>query len=95
MKKPFVYALTAAVYIVLVVTVMQTLSYLVPGTYLVPIGILGLFVLSAAIMGFLFLYEPLRLFMEGQKQEAVSFFLKIVGTFAGFLVLFLIFLILR
>ena len=55
---------------------------------------LSLFVLSAAVMGFLFLSEPLYLLMENQKQEAITFFAKVVGIFACFLVLFLIILLL-
>jgi hypothetical protein len=54
--------------------------------------LLGLFVLSAAVMGFLFLYEPLCLYMENHKKEAVVFFAKIVGVFACFVALFLILL---
>ena len=91
MKKPFVFALVAAVYIVFIVLLIQfALPFLSQQTIFIPITMLGLFVLSAAIMGFLFLSEPLRLFLENQKQEAVSFFLKTVGVFACFVALFVI-----
>lgn len=96
-KKPFVYALVAAVYIVFIVLVIQATEPLIPkeDNILMPITMLGLFVLSAAVMGFLFLSEPLRLFLGNQKQEAASFFLKTVGAFACFVAIFaiLVFLI--
>lgn len=88
MKKPFLYALVAAVYIVFLVLAVNTLSPFVPAedNLAMPIAGLSLFVFSAAWMGFLFLSEPLRLFLENQKREAVTFFLKIVGFFACFLI---------
>ena len=49
---------------------------------LAPIVFLSVFVLSAAVMGYLFLSRPLQLFLEGNKAEAVAFFLKTVATFA-------------
>jgi hypothetical protein len=89
-KKPFLYALGAAGYISLLVLSISALSKFVPAedNIVMPIAGLSLFVLSAAIMGFLFLSEPLRLFLEGQKREAVTFFLKTVGFFACFVALF-------
>ncbi|MEK7176936.1 MAG: hypothetical protein AAB719_01395 [Patescibacteria group bacterium] len=62
-------------------------------TILMPILMLSLFVLSAAVMGYLFVYEPLRLHLDNQRQEAVSFFLKTVGTFACFVLIFLVFVL--
>jgi len=50
---------------------------------LVPVVMLSLFVLSAAVMGFLFLYKPLQLYFDGKKQEATSFFLNTVLIFAA------------
>lgn len=86
----------AALYIVFIVFIMNAVSSFLPEkTIFIPMAMLGLFVLSAAIMGFLFLSEPFRLYMDNHKQEAVSFFLKIVGIFACFLVLLLIFLFLK
>jgi hypothetical protein len=62
------------------------------GTMLVPMAMLSMFVLSAAIMGYLFLSEPLFLLTENRKQEAIVFFAKIVGFFACFVVVFAILL---
>lgn len=91
MKKPLLYALVAALYIVIIVFVLNSLTSILRGdTMLIPMLILSLFVLSAAIMGFLFLSEPIHLYIENRKQEAITFFAKIVGIFACFVVIFLI-----
>jgi hypothetical protein len=98
MKKPFLHALGAAAYIAIIVCVMQLLSKLLGdynGTFVVPMAVLSMFVLSAAIMGYFFLSESLMLFMDNKKKEAVEFFAKVVGFFACFVLLFgiLVFLI--
>ncbi len=88
---PFLSAALAVLYITLVVFTIHTFA---PGPDtpdsfpLVPMAALSLFVLSAAVMGFLFLYEPLRLYMEGEKEKAMPFFLKTVGFFALFVIAF-------
>ncbi len=97
MKKPFLNALAATLYIVVLVSVGQIgISALKnhTETLLIPMTMLSVFVLSAAVMGFLFLSEPLRLFMENRKQEAVMFFAKVVGIFACFVAIFAILLFL-
>jgi hypothetical protein len=91
MKKPFLYAFAAALYIVIIVFIINALTSILPGkTIIIPMVMLALFVLSAAIMGFLFLYEPLQLYFDNHKQEALSFFGKVVGFFACFVILFLV-----
>jgi len=93
MKKPFLHALAAALYIVIVVLSIDTVtSILQKETIIIPMVMLGLFVLSAAVMGFLFLSEPLQLLIEKRKQEAMAFFAKVVGIFACFVVVFIILL---
>ena len=72
--------------IILVINSTNSIAANTPDTILAPITMLSLFVLSAAIMGILFVYEPLRLFLENQKSDALSFLLKTVGTFACFVV---------
>lgn len=90
MKKPFFYALAAVLYIVIIILCGNALSPFIPEeTILIPMAMLSLFVLSAAIMGFLFLSEPLILYMENKKREAILFFAKTVGVFACFLVILL------
>ena len=85
---PFVNALAAALYIVLIVfTIDAFASFVVPKeTILIPITMLSLFVLSTACMGFLFVYKPLQLLLDNQKQEALEYFMKTVGSFVVFAV---------
>ncbi len=88
MKKPIVYALTATAYIVLIVSIANFTSHFnLKESILMPMTAIGVFVLSAAVMGFLFLSEPLTLYLDGQKKEAVLFFGKTVGFFACFVIL--------
>lgn len=98
MKKPFIYALAAAVYIVLIVSLINILTVFMPqggeSAHVPMMMMLSLFVLSAAVMGFIFLSEPFRLYMEDRKQEGVAFFIRIVGFFACFVVLFFVLLFL-
>jgi len=91
MKKPFLSALGASLYIVIIVGVINAVTSALHGggeSILIPMVMLSLFVLSAAVMGFLFLYEPLLLLTENKKSEALAFFAKTVGIFACFVVLF-------
>jgi len=95
MKKPFLHALAAASYIVVIVIVVQFVTSVLKsaeGTLIIPMTMLSLFVLSAAVMGYLFLSEPLYLLAENRKQEAISWFAKVVGFFACFVALFAILL---
>lgn len=52
-------------------------------SFLIPIAMLSLFTLSAAVMAYLFLYQPLMLFLDGKKKQAVNLFLQTVAIFAG------------
>lgn len=83
-KKPFLNALAALVYIILVVLVMTTISGVQSNVnqFIIPIMVISLFTLSAAVMGYIFCYQPLRLYLDGKKEEAVKLFLKTVGIFA-------------
>ena len=95
MKKPFIYALATALYIVIIVFVMNTVTSILPEkTMLIPMAMLGLFVLSTAVMGFLFFSEPIYLYIENRKEEAIAFFGKMIGFFACFVAIFLILLFL-
>ena len=95
MKKPFLHALAAALYIVAIVLIAERVGNALknqPDTIVIPMTMLSLFVLSAAIMGYLFLSEPLQLLIEGKKREAIAFFAKIVGFFACFVLIYTIIL---
>lgn len=94
-KTPLLFALSAAGYIGLIILLIQLFSQVLPkeDTLLIPLVMLSLFVLSAAVMGFLFVFEPLRMYLDGQKQDAVKFFGKTVGYFACCVVVFVILLL--
>ena len=84
-KNPIVNALSASAYIFLVVAVMTFVSQPLrnkPDTFFAPITVLFVLTLSVTIMAFVFFYQPVLLFIEGQKKEAVSLFVKTVGIFA-------------
>ncbi len=85
-KNPFYNALAAIAYISLVVTIMNFASRWATerggDNILIPIGILSLFVLSAATMGYIVLYQPITMYLDGQRKEAVSLFWKTIATLA-------------
>ena len=93
-KNPFINALAAVGYIVLVVTVISNLPG--PDTeFLTPIAALSLLTLSVSVMGYLFFYGPLQIYLGGEKERAVNFFLKTLGVFAGITALVLLTLFFR
>jgi len=83
-KNPFINAIVASLYIVLVASIMFYGPKMVGpvNSIIVPITLLSLFTLSAAVMGYLFLYEPAQLYFSNNKKEAVQLFLKTVAIFA-------------
>lgn len=86
-KNPFLNAGLAGLYIIIVTSMMNIASRSgIEDSMVAPIAFLSLFTLSAALMGFLFLGEPIQLYLAGQKKQAVSFFLKTTLTFAAFTV---------
>jgi len=96
-KTPFINAISASVYIVAVSLLMFNANKLFgpKDTILTPIAVLSLFTLSAAVMGYLFLYQPLMLFLESKKKQAVDLFLQTVMVFAIITALIFILLISR
>lgn len=84
MNNPYVNALLASGYIVAI-----TLGIIVGGklagpedNILAPMIMLSMLVLSVATMGFLFFYRPMTLLLDGQRAQALSFFARMLGTFA-------------
>jgi hypothetical protein len=88
-KNPFLNALAGLAYIFAVASFMFYVAPRIPieDTVLIPVAVLSLFVFSAAMMGYIFILEPLRLFFDGNKSEAVRFFLKTLVSFAAAAVL--------
>lgn len=84
-KNPFLNALCASVYIGLVVLLMNFTGNIESNTneLIVASMMLSLFTLSAAVMGYIFLYNPFKLYLDGKKEEAVKLFLQTVGIFGG------------
>ena len=83
---PFVNAVAAAIYIGLVALFMrfiESLRHDTPDTLLDGMGFMSLLVFSAAVMAFLFFYQPVLRLIENKKAEAVSYFLKTLGIFGA------------
>ena len=83
-NKPLYNAILALGYIVAVATFMYY-AHDIFGPLNGIFGIaafLSLFVLSAAIMGYLFLYQPLVFMLQGDTKGGTILFLKTLGAFA-------------
>lgn len=94
-KNPIINAFGASAYIILVVTIMTFVTQPLknkPDTFFAPITFLSVLTLSVAVMAFLFFYQPLQLFIEGKKKEAVNLFVKTVGVFGAITMMALILL---
>ncbi len=91
-KNPVLNALAAAAYIgtlvfILVVVLGHTEQNLSERfMFLMPLTMISVFTLSAAVMGYLFLYQPALLILDGKRAEGTKFFLQTVGSFAAFVV---------
>lgn len=85
-KNPILNALSASAYIILGVTVMAFVTQPLknkPDTFFAPIAFLSLLTLSVAVMAYLFFYQPLQLFIDGKKKEAVSLLVQTIGAFGA------------
>jgi hypothetical protein len=90
-KNPYFNGLFAEVYIIIVALIMHTFS--APNTPDTPfdgVAAISLFVLSAAVMGFLFIGEPLQLYLNNEKKNALTFFGKTLLCFACITLLILL-----
>jgi hypothetical protein len=47
-----------------------------------PVLFLSLFTLSAAMMGYIFALNPIQLFLDGEKKQAVRLFIQTILSFA-------------
>lgn len=84
MKNPYLSAAAASAYIGMIVLLITTFGELdLPEpSLLIPIMMLSLLTLSVALMGFLFFHQPLALFLDGKRAEALAYFARALGTFA-------------
>jgi hypothetical protein len=91
---PLTNAIAASIYIAAVslfIRFIESLRHDTPDTLLDGMGVISLFVFSAAVMAFLFFYRPVCLLMENKKNEAISYFLKTLGIFGVVTILVLTF----
>ncbi|MBN1168986.1 hypothetical protein JXA63_03800 [Candidatus Woesebacteria bacterium] len=94
-KNPVINALSASAYIVIVVSIMTFVTRPLqnqPDTFFAPVTVLFVLTLSVAVMAYLFFYQPIMLFIDGKKKEAVNLFIKTVGIFAVFTAIVLVLL---
>lgn len=84
-NKPVLHSFGHAVLVLLYVSLVGSIMshgnqwFGVKDTAWTPVGVLMLFVMSAAITGTLVLGRPLLMYMDGQKKEALRFFGYTVG----------------
>lgn len=86
-KNPILNALCALGYITLVGVVMNFVTQTQgskPDTIFAPIAFLSLLTLSAALMGYFFLFQPVLLYLDGKKKEATSLLVRTIMVFASF-----------
>lgn len=83
-KNPLVNGVSASLYIFLVVALMTWGEKVIPreDTFMAPIVFLSLFTLSAAVMGYVFCFQPATLYFDGKKKQAIQLFLKTLIVFA-------------
>lgn len=92
-KNPFINALAAAGYIVLISLFMfGVVDGPADNSIIMPIAMISLFTLSAAVMGCIFLLKPVTLYMDGKKKEAIALFAQTIGAFAAITLILLSFL---
>lgn len=95
---PYLNAGAAAAYIGALVEFMQYITSIrhdTPDTLLDGMGVISLFVFSAAVMAFLFFYQPVLMLIENKKAEAISYFIKTLLTFGAITIAVLIFVSLQ
>lgn len=83
-KNPIINAVIASLYILLVVGVLNWGTRVQIGknnTFLAPLAMISLFTLSTAVMAYVFASQPLQMFLEGRKKQAVSLFVQTVEIF--------------
>lgn len=82
-KNPYLNSIYAEAYIVVIAFIIRHVGKPdTPDNFFTPIVVLSLLVLSVAVMAYLFLGETVQLYLEGQKKQAISFFMKTVTGFA-------------
>ncbi len=89
---PVISAASAGAYIgaiALFMRFIESVRHDTPDTLLDSMGFMSLLVFSAAVMAFLFFYQPILRLVEGKKAEAMLYFLKTLGIFGAITVFLL------
>ena len=94
-KNPFYNALAALIYIIFVASVMFFgIENIGPSkSIIIPVLVLSVFTLSAAVMGYIFLSQPIQLYLDSKKKEALKLFLQTVVAFAAITAVLLVVLL--
>lgn len=84
-KNPIINAFAATLYITAVASFMFYGSRVATGedTFIVPIAMISLLTLSAAVMAYVFFYQPIQLLIEGEKKRAASLLVQTIAAFAS------------
>lgn len=82
-RNPFINAVAAFGYIVGIASFMYFgIAQTKPvDSVLAPIAVVSLFTLSAAVMGYIFLYQPAQMYFDNKKKPALDLFLQTVLVF--------------
>ncbi len=95
-KRSFLNALGTFVYIGLITLLMFAGPFPQKDpTFVMPIFVLTLFVVSASITGFLVLGKPLQLFLAGDKRSAIILFFSTLAWLVLFLLIVVVVLLLK
>ncbi len=89
-RNPLLNAGAAAAYIgavVLFITYMSGSDE--PDTILAPLAMISLLVLSVLMMAYCFFFQPMQMYLDGQKREAIRLFTQTVAAFAVIVVVLL------
>lgn len=81
-------------YIIVVSSVLYIGTMLKVGAnaLIAPIALVSLFTLSAAVMGYIFLYEPAQLYFDNKRKQAVKLFLQTMISFGSITIVIFILL---
>lgn len=94
-KNPILNGALASGYILLIATVLNLAEKTMsgkPDTFFAPVAFISLFTFSAALMAYLFGLQPVLLYLEGQKKQAVELFVKTIAVFGGITLVILVLL---
>src|SRR3972149_5492534 len=82
-RNPLINALTAVLYIFIIAFVIfyGTKNMSPANSFFAPVAMISLFTLSAAMMGYFFLYQPAQLYFDGKKKIAVNLFIQTLISF--------------